>query len=57
MGLPFYMVIQAMWRFSHLQGKGSTFISQLFQDPEYWSDPGKRTRDLPLCSQVLYQLS
>ena len=45
---PFYVVIRATRRSSRLQGKGSTFISQLFQDPEYWSGPGNRTRDLPL---------
>ena len=28
-GLPFYMVIQARLRSTRLQGKGSTFISQL----------------------------
>ena len=33
-----------------VQGKGSTFISQLFSDPEYWPGPGNRTRDLPLCA-------
>ena len=43
---------------SHMkvQGKGSTFISQLFPDPEYWPGPGNRTRDLPLCSQALSRL-
>ena len=25
-GLPFYMVMRAMWRSSHLQGKGSTWV-------------------------------
>ena len=40
-----------------LQGKGSIFISQLFQDPEYCSGSGNRTHDLPLCSQALYRLS
>ena len=29
-GPTFYVVIQATRRSSHLQGKGSTFISQLF---------------------------
>ena len=29
-GTPFYVVIRATRRSSHLQGKGSTFISQLF---------------------------
>ena len=42
-GLPFYMYIdiQAMCRSSNCQDKGSpcTFISQLFQDPEYWVQP------------------
>ena len=37
--------------------QGGTFIFQLFLDPEYWSGPGNRTRDLPLFSQVLYRLS
>ena len=30
MGLPFYMAIQATWRSTGLQGKGNTFIFQLF---------------------------
>ena len=42
---PFYMVRRATRRSSCLQGKGSTFISQLFYDPKYWSDSGNRTRD------------
>ena len=29
-GLPFYVVIRATQRSSRLQGKGSTFVSQLF---------------------------
>ena len=29
-GPPFYVVMQATQRSSHLQGKGSTFISKLF---------------------------
>ena len=33
MGLPFYVVIRAIQRSSHLQGKGSTFISQSFLRP------------------------
>ena len=44
-------------RSSCLHGKGSNFISQLFEDTEYWSGPGNQTRDLPLCSQALYRLS
>ena len=48
-GPPFFVVIRATRRFSCLQCKGSTFISQ--------SGPGNRTRDLPLCSQVIYRLS
>ena len=40
---PFYVVIQATRRSSHLLGKGSTFISQLFQlvvwDPGYLVRP------------------
>ena len=38
-----------------VQGKGSTFVSNLFSDPEYWSGRGNRTRKLPLCSQALYR--
>jgi len=53
-GLPFYVIIRATWRSSRLQGKGSTFISQVFEDPECWSSPGNRTHDLPLCSQAPY---
>ena len=34
--------IQAMRRSSNWQGKGSTFISQLFSDPEYRSSPRNR---------------
>ena len=56
-GLPFYVVIRATRRSSCLQGKGSTFISQLFKDLEYWSGPGSRTHYLMLCIQALYQLS
>ena len=51
MGPPFYMVIRAMRRSSLLQCKESTFISHLFQDPDYWSGPGNRTHNLPLSSQ------
>ena len=48
-GPPFHVVTRAERRSSLLQRcKGSTFISDLFQDPEYWSGPGNRTRDLPL---------
>ena len=50
-GLPFYMVIWATRKSSLLQCKESTFISQLFYDPEYWSGPGNRTHDLQLSSQ------
>ena len=32
-----YVVILGMWRSSHLQVKGSTFISQLFKDIGYSS--------------------
>ena len=32
-------------------------LSYFTEDPEYWSSPGNRTHDLPLYSQVLYQLS
>ena len=56
-GPPLYMVIRARRRSSHLQGKGSTFISQSFLNSEYWSSREIRTRDLPLCRQALYQLS
>ena len=31
---PFYVVIRTTRRSTRLQGKGSIFISQLFQDPE-----------------------
>ena len=47
----FYAVIRATRRSSRLQCKGSTFISRLFYDPEYWSGPRSGNRDLPLCSQ------
>ena len=50
-------VLQATWRSSRLQCKGSTFISELFQDREYWSGPGNRAGNLPLSSQALYRLS
>lgn len=40
---------------SALQGKGSTFISQLLL--RLWSGPGNRTRGLPLCSHARYCLS
>ena len=56
-GPPFYVVIRAKRRSSHLQGKGSTFISQLCWDLEYCSGPGNRTSDLPLCSRALFRLS
>ena len=39
------------------QGRGSTFKSLLFRDPDSWSSPRNRTRDLPFCSQALYLLS
>ena len=35
-----YVVTQAMQRYSHLQPKGSNFISQFFWDPDYF--PGHR---------------
>ena len=51
-GPPFYVVIRATRRFSRLwPADSSAFISHLFQDPEYWSGPGYRTRHLPLCSE------
>ena len=34
-----------------LQGKGSTFISQLFLDPEYWSGAGNRSNPQPSALQ------
>ena len=34
-GPPFYVVMGATLSSTHLQGKGSTFISQLFWDPQY----------------------
>ena len=48
MGLTFYVVIQAMWRSSRLQSKGSTIPSflSLISDAEYWSDPWGWTRAL-----------
>ena len=54
--LFFYVVIQATQRSNHLQGKGSTFISQLFEDPVS-NQSGNQTHNLSLSSQVLYQLS
>ena len=45
---------RATRRASRLQGKGGTFFSQLFWDPEYCCGLGSRSRDLPLCSQALY---
>ena len=35
------MVIRAARRFSHLQGKGTHLISQLFQDPDYLAKEDK----------------
>ena len=32
-------------------------LSYFTEDPEYWFSPGNQTHDLPLYSQVLYQLS
>ena len=57
-GPPFYVVIWATRGSSHLQGKGSTFISQFFLKTlsQSRSSPGNRTHDLALCSQALYQL-
>ena len=34
-----------------------TFISQLFYDPEWWSEPGVQTDILTPCSQALYRMS
>ena len=52
MGPSFYVVIRATRTSSRLWGAdSSTFISQLFLDPEYCSGPGYRTRHLPLCSE------
>ena len=56
-GPPFYVVSRATRRSSRFQGKGSTFISQLLWDPDYWSSPGNRTRDLLLSNQTIYWLS
>ena len=56
-GPPYYVAIRATQRSCSSQGRASTFMSQLFQDPEYWSHPGNRARNLRLCSQVLYRLS
>ena len=53
-GPPFYVVIRATQRFTRLQGKGSTFISQIFYDPEYCSGPGmSNPRPPALLSSVL----
>jgi len=51
------VVIRAARRSTVCRPKGRIIISQLFKDPEYWSDPRDRTRKLPPCSQVLYLLS
>ena len=51
MGLPYYAVIRATRRSSHLQSKGNTFISQLYWDTDYSRD---QIVDLPHCGQVLY---
>ena len=57
-GPPFLVITRAQRRSSRLQMcKGSTFTSDIFQDPEYSSGPGNRTRDLPLCGQALYRLN
>ena len=56
-GPPFYVVVRATRRSGRLQSKDSTFIPQLFEDPEDWFGSGNRTQDLPLCSIVLYRLS
>ena len=42
------MVTRAMRRSSRSQRKGSTLLSQLFQDPENWSGPGNRSTELTL---------
>ena len=47
-------IVCATRRSSHLQGNGSTYISQLFLDPEYCSGPGNWTRELPLYNKALY---
>ena len=57
-GPPFLVITRAERRSSRLQMcKGSTFTSDIFQDPEYSSGPGNRTRDLPLSGQALYRLN
>ena len=59
-GLPFYVIIWTMWRSSNLQGKDSTFNSQLFQGPEKCSRTWNRPPPAPLphlCSQGFYQLT
>lgn len=57
-GLPFYVIIWTMWRSSNLQGKDSTFNSQLFQGPEKCSRTWNRPPPLPhLCSQGFCQLT
>ena len=46
------------WRSSNLQGKDSTFNSQVFQGPTKWSRTWNRSPAPPhLCSQVFYQLT
>ena len=57
-GPPFLVITRAERRSSRLQMcKGSTFTSDIFQDPEYSSGSGNRTRDLPLSGQALYCLN
>ena len=51
-GLPFYVIIWTMWRSSNLQGKDSTFNSQLFQGPEKWSRTWNRPPPLLPSSAV-----
>ena len=48
----------AKLRSSRLQCKDTTFISySYFKTLGYWSGPGNRTRDPPLCRQTPYRLS
>ena len=55
-GLPFCVIIWTTWRSSNLQGKDSTFNSQLFQGPEKcsrtWNRP-PHPPSPPLQSRVL----
>ena len=57
MGPAFYVVIKAMQRTSHLQGKGSFFISQSYQDPEHGPAPGIKPATSRSSGQAPFRLS